>query len=70
LPEPTPEKKPYNCRRCQRRVAETDGVSIFFGPKPVPLNPTQIMFTCPFCHAEVRWQTTRDRNGLLKNGNL
>lgn len=57
-------KRPFTCRRCSKPVAETDGVSIFFGAKPVPMHPKRILFTCPHCRAEVHWEITRNGNGL------
>jgi hypothetical protein len=57
-------KKPFTCKRCRQPVAETDGISIFFGVKPVPMNPRRILFTCPHCKAEVHWETARNGNAL------
>ena len=58
------DKKPFRCKRCSATVAETDGVSIYFGAKPVPMNPRRILFTCPHCKSEVFWEATRNRNIL------
>lgn len=55
-------RKPFNCRRCGEKVAETNGIEIYFGLKPVPMNPLRIKFICPNCKAEVEWHSIR-RNG-------
>lgn len=58
------------CPRCRKVQAQTDGESIYFDGKKVPLDPLRLMWTCKFCRSEVKWQSTRKRKGLPTGGEV
>lgn len=57
--------KDFRCR-CGNADAKTDGDSLYFGHRKVPLDLLRLQWLCSRCGREMRWFSTRARKGLTE----